>query len=113
MMLSGEAGIVHSKASDHKKVMLSDFVVDTLDLKRPQFVLQAKYASDLSGRRTIDQLEIERRYWFEKEIPLYLITEQGINKSITSNISWLYAEQRDEISIDVLVQPAEKYLHHF
>jgi hypothetical protein len=111
--LSEEAGIVHPAVSGHKQVMSSDFLVDTLDLKRPQFALQAKYASDLSDRRTIEKLEIERRYWSEKEIPWYLITEQDINKSITSNISWLYAKQRDEISIEVLIKQAEKYLHHF
>jgi hypothetical protein len=34
----------------------------------PRFSIQAKYLKDLEDIRTIEKLEIERRYWQSKEI---------------------------------------------
>ena len=70
-------------------------------------------AEALSDARTIEKLELERRYWLQKGVPWWLITEKDIPSVVTQNISWLYPAQRDEIEIDVLVERAAFYQHHF
>jgi hypothetical protein len=48
-----------------------------------------------------------------KGVPWWLITEKDIPSVVTQNISWLYPAQRDEIEIDVLMERAAFYQHHF
>ncbi|MRJ44276.1 Tn7 transposase TnsA N-terminal domain-containing protein [Idiomarina loihiensis] len=71
-------------------VILSDFLVDSRDKSEPKFVLQAKYTDSLSDARTVEKLEIERRYWKQKELPWYLVTEREIDPVAKANIDWLY-----------------------
>lgn len=71
-------------------VMSSDFLVDSTDKSEPKFALQAKYTDNLGDARTIEKLEIERRYWKQKELPWYLVTEREIDPVAKANIDWLY-----------------------
>lgn len=111
--LALESGIDHPSVRGVLQVMSSDFLVNTTDASQPKFALQAKYAEALSDARTIEKLELERRYWLQKGVPWWLITEKDIPSVVTQNISWLYPAQRDEIEIDVLVERAVFYQHHF
>ncbi len=111
--LALESGIDHPSVRGVLQVMSSDFLVNTTDTSQPKFALQAKYAEALSDARTIEKLELERRYWLQKGVPWWLITEKDIPSVVTQNISWLYPAQRDEIEIDVLVERAAFYQHHF
>jgi hypothetical protein len=111
--LALESGIDHPSVRGVLQVMSSDFLVNTTDTSQPKFALQAKYAEALSDARTIEKLELERRYWLQKGVPWWLITEKDIPSVVTQNISWLYPAQRDEIEIDVLVERAVFYQHHF
>jgi hypothetical protein len=107
--LALESGIDHPSVRGVLQVMSSDFLVNTTDTSQPKFALQAKYAEALSDARTIEKLELERRYWLQKGVPWWLITEKDIPSVVTQNISWLYPAQRDEIEIDVLVERAAFY----
>ena len=111
--LALESGIDHPSVRGVLQVMSSDFLVNTTDTSQPKFALQAKYAEALSDARTIEKLELERRYWLQKGVPWWLITEKDIPSVVTQNISWLYPAQRDEIEIDVLMERAAFYQHHF
>ena len=111
--LALESGIDHPSVRGVLQVMSSDFLVNTTDASQPKFALQAKYAEALSDARTIEKLELERRYWLQKGVPWWLITEKDIPSVVTQNISWLYPAQRDEIEIDVLMGRAAFYQHHF
>ncbi|MFP7411258.1 TnsA endonuclease N-terminal domain-containing protein [Aeromonas veronii] len=111
--LALESGIDHPSVRGVLQVMSSDFLVNTTDASQPKFALQAKYAEALSDARTIEKLELERRYWLQKGVPWWLITEKDIPSVVTQNISWLYPAQRDEIEIDVLMVRAAFYQHHF
>ncbi|WP_291329386.1 TnsA endonuclease N-terminal domain-containing protein [Desulfovibrio sp. UCD-KL4C] len=66
--LAKEASIRHPQVSGTLQVMSSDFLVNSSDSTRPKFVLQVKYAKDLSDPRTVEKLELERRYWAYKEV---------------------------------------------
>ena len=111
--LALESGIDHPSVRGVLQVMSSDFLVNTTDASQPKFALQAKYAEALSDARTIEKLELERRYWLQKGVPWWLITEKDIPSVVTQNISWIYPAQRDEIEIDVLMGRAAFYQHHF
>lgn len=45
-----------------------------------------KYAKDLSNRRTIEKLEIERRYWEVKGIDWGIVTEHEIPLTLAKNV---------------------------
>jgi len=86
-------GIKHPNIRGINQVMTSDFLVDSSSHK--QFVIQVKPLSELSDPRTIEKLEIERRYWVSKDIPWYIITEKELNPTVLDNIKWLYSSQED------------------
>jgi hypothetical protein len=49
-----------------------------------------KMTSELKNARTIEKLEIERRYWLEKGIDWKIVTEREISRQKARNIEWLY-----------------------
>ncbi len=92
--------------------MSTDFYVFSSDAMNPRFSIQAKYQKDLEDIRTIEKLEIERRYWQSKEIPWQIITEQEIPKVVFDNIKWLYPAIRDNDHINLYDQ-IEFYVKQF
>ena len=88
--IAKEAGIRHPQMAGIKQVMSSDFLVDTADKNLPKFVLQVKPSSAMEDKRTIEKLEIERRYWLKKEIPFYLVSKRSFSDVIHKNLSWLF-----------------------
>lgn len=101
--IAEEAQIPHPKIRQNYHIVTSDFVVDTDKVETPRFVVQVKYSNALNDSRTIEKLEIERRYWAKQNIPFYIFTEHQVPKVIYENIMWLYpALKQEEISIDIL-----------
>ncbi|SMF34577.1 TnsA endonuclease C-terminal domain-containing protein [Desulfovibrio gilichinskyi] len=111
--LAAEARIDHPSFCGTPHYMTSDFLVNTKRDSLPKFVIQAKYTKDFSDPRTVEKLELERRYWVTKQIPWFLITELEISQAVFSNIEWLYPSQGDEISAKTLVKQAENYAYCF
>ena len=72
--------------------MTTDFYVISKDIKSitSQLALQAKYSKDLDDARIIEKLELERRYWEQKDVGFKIITEKDIPRTVTDNIKWLY-----------------------
>lgn len=95
-------GIKHPSESGVKLYMSSDFIVDSLDLQLPRYVIQAKYTNFLMDPRVIEKLEIERRYWLLKKVPWFLVTEKDVSPTLVQNISWIYPAGRDEVEDEVL-----------
>ncbi len=88
--LAKENGIKHPAYQGVIQVMSSDFLVTTTKKKLPKFAIQAKIAETLQDPRTIEKLEIERRYWKLKLIPWFIVTEKDIPGVVFQNINWLY-----------------------
>lgn len=108
--LAKDAGIKHPNIAGVDQFMSSDFLVDSNNKNESRFALQAKYAKDLQDSRTIEKLEIERRYWQEKALPWYLITERDVPAVITCNIKWLYpAQQQKEDDQELTLQQLDFY----
>ena len=103
--LAEEAGIRHAAYKGVYQVMTSDFLVDTLAKDRPQFALQAKYAQDLEDKRTVEKLELERRYWHSKGIPWFIVTEHDVSPAACKNVEWFSPILNDTVNTNDL--------HHF
>jgi hypothetical protein len=111
--LAKEAGIPHPSEHSIQLYMSSDFLVDSSSSECPRFVLQAKYVNALDDPRTAEKLELERRYWEEKEVPWQTITESEVPKTVLTNIKWLYPATMDEIDDDLLINRMDVYTEHF
>ena len=109
--LAKKAGIKHPQVQGINQIMSSDFLVNTGDPSRPKFALQAKYAKDLQDARTVEKLELERRYWESKSVPWKIVTEKEISPIVFQNINWLYPAQRDEVDDNLLVDRIDFYQH--
>ncbi|KID55524.1 transcriptional antiterminator [Pseudoalteromonas luteoviolacea] len=87
------AGIKHPSVRGVNQYMSSDFLVETSSTELPYFALQVKYTNALEEQRKIEILELERRYWLEKNIPWQIVTEAEIPKVVKTNIEWIYPMQ--------------------
>jgi TnsA endonuclease N terminal/TnsA endonuclease C terminal len=92
------SGTKHPALQGHDYIMTTDFLVDTHSASQPKFAIQAKYAKDLQETRVVEKLELERRYWRQKSIPWYIVTEQEISKTVFDNIKHLHPAGRDTLS---------------
>ncbi|WP_335900260.1 TnsA endonuclease N-terminal domain-containing protein [Shewanella algae] len=108
--LAQEHGISHSKFQGVAQVLSSDFLVDFDDPSRPNIAIQAKYSTDLAKPEVIERLELERRYWAEKDIPWFIVTEMDFAKVAFNNIQWFYPAQ---IEAAVVTDDLERYLRLF
>jgi hypothetical protein len=113
LSLAEEAGIKHPGYQGINQTMSTDFLVNTNDSARPKFAIQAKYAESLQNNRTVEKLEIERRYWKSKSIPWLIVTEQDIPPVVFQNINWLYPAQRDGFEEHTVLERIDFYLHYF
>ncbi len=108
--LCEDAGVRHPSVQGVSQLMSSDFVVSTSDNNNALFALQVKHSSSLEDTRTIEKLEIERRFWLEKQTPWYLVTEKEIPKVVFKNIEWLYSLQGNELELEEELRLFELYL---
>lgn len=112
--LAKDAGIKHPNIAGVDQFMSSDFLVDSNNKNESRFVLQAKYIKGLEDERTVEKMEIERRYWLGKALPWYLITERDVPTTIANNIKWLYpAKQEHEDDTELALQQLEFYAVYF
>ena len=72
-------------------VLTTDFSI-SLRNDRGSFehVRTVKYAKDLSHRRTLEKLEIERRYWEVRGIDWGIVTEHEIPTTLAKNVDFLH-----------------------
>ena len=54
-----------------------------------QVAISVKALSEIERRTVIEKMEIERRFWKNKSIPFYVVTEKEINKQLVDNIKWV------------------------
>ena len=68
-------------------ILTCDFMITTEDGLKARTI---KCTSELKNKRTLEKLEIERRYWRELGIDWQIITENEISIQKAKNIEWLY-----------------------
>lgn len=88
-------------------VMTTDFLVDfKTENGSKQIVRTVKPASELDDERTLEKLEIDRRYWSDwKGTDWGLITDYDLPKQRIKNLHWLHEMQ----SLEHLVAPYPGY----
>jgi len=111
--LSTKHGIAHPSIRGVPQYLSSDFLVNSSRPDFPKFVLQVKYTSELAKPRVIEKLELERRYWEQKSVPWFLVTQKQISPVVIKNIDWLYSAQRDSIPDESLVHRVSFYSYQF
>mgnify|MGYP001451818066 FL=1 len=107
-MLAAKMGVVHPRDVQTKTdiVMTTDLLVDVrLDGGVSLIALSVKPASKLEGARTLEKLELERRFWARINVPWYLVTERELHAVRIGNLRWLH-EMR---SLDELKAPHADY----
>lgn len=100
-----DSGIKHPAIRGVDQVMSTDFLVDCKDGPFEQFAIQVKPFTALQDERTLEKLELERRYWQQKQIPWYIFTDREVNPTVKENIEWLYSVKTIEsVSKELLTQ---------
>jgi hypothetical protein len=90
--IATQAGIKYpaDKASGYPYVLTCDFMITTPGGMKARTV---KMLSELNNARTLEKLEIERRYWIAQGIDWKIVTEREIPRQKAKNIEWLYTAQ--------------------
>ena len=70
--------------------MTTDLLVDfNLGGQHLSKAISVKYAQDLEDERTIEKLELERRFWEGEGIEWFIFTEHEVPVLFVKNIRWL------------------------
>jgi hypothetical protein len=99
LAIAEQCGIRHptDPKTQEPVVMTTDFFItvpQSIEVIEQARTLKA--AKDLQSKRTLEKLEIERRYWHNRNIDWGIVTEQEIPQALTKNIDWLHAFFRIE-----------------
>ena len=98
LAIAEECNIRHPSVRDPKKlgsvipvVMTTDFVLTISEgLNTYEQARTLKYARDLESQRTLEKLEIERRYWARRDIDWAIVTEHEVSRVLARNIQKLH-----------------------
>jgi len=81
-------------------VLTCDFLITMNDRTIARTI---KQSGELSNKRTLEKLEIERRYWKEKGVNWGIVTEQEILIQKAKNIEWIYwADNVSDLCMDAV-----------
>lgn len=87
--IASKAGIKYPRdnISGFPYVLTCDFMITTKSGLKARTIKNTK---DLYNPRTLEKLEIERRYWKERNVEWYVVTENEIPIEKAKNIEWVY-----------------------
>lgn len=94
--------------SQYPYTLTTDFMI-TLNVggKEIHIARSVKPSTELDKKRVLEKLEIERRYWADRNIDWGIVTEKEIPLAFTKNIEWIYTAYRlnpaEEMKIKELV----------
>jgi len=73
-------------------VMTTDFVITVAQnrLQSVEYVRTVKPSTQLQSKRTLEKLEIERRYWQARNMDWAIVTEHEIPKVLSKNVELLH-----------------------
>ncbi|MBM0744525.1 heteromeric transposase endonuclease subunit TnsA [Phormidium sp. CLA17] len=90
--IAEQCGFIHptDPQTQQSVVITTDFLITLKQSDREVEQSRAiKPAADLQSQRTLEKLEIERRYWERRSIDWGIVTEQEIPKNLIANLKWL------------------------
>jgi hypothetical protein len=72
-------------------VITTDFLLNVQRGARTELVaLSVKPSTELGNRRTLEKLELERRYWWTQGVPWRLVTERQVSRIRSRTLLWLH-----------------------
>ncbi len=90
LSIAKRLGIKHPAYQGVIQVMTTDLLVDfNSDGQHLSKAISVKYAQDLEDERTIEKLELERRFWEGEGIEWFIFTEHEVPVHFVKNIRWL------------------------
>ncbi|QQE78487.1 TnsA endonuclease N-terminal domain-containing protein [Alicyclobacillus sp. SO9] len=96
IQIADRLGVKHpiNPKTKELKPVSSDFVITGVNEGVTRVhVRSVKPEEELNKLRTVEKLEIERVYWFEKGIDWGLVTEKQINTNLAVNAQWVYESE--------------------
>jgi len=93
LAIAEQCGIRHptDPKTQEPVVMTTDFFITVpQSIEVIEQARTLKTAKDLQSQRTLEKLEIERRYWHNRNIDWGIVTEQEIPQALTKNVDWLH-----------------------
>lgn len=93
LVIAEQCGVAHPTDPRTKEpvVMTTDFVITARQsVGSIEQARTIKYAKDLQSQRTLEKLEIERRYWQSRSVDWGIVTEREIPEVFVKNIKWLH-----------------------
>jgi len=99
LAIAASLGVEHPKdpITRHPIVMTTDFVATIrVNGKERDQARTVKYAEELRSVRTLEKLEIEKRYWQTRKVDWKVITERNISATAARNIEWIHPYRRLE-----------------
>ncbi|MDJ0658608.1 MAG: TnsA endonuclease N-terminal domain-containing protein [Crocosphaera sp.] len=101
MEIAKEMGIKYpvNTKNNTPYVLTTDFMLTVQQGQQSVQVARTfKTIKDLSKKRTIEKLELERRYWRKHNIDWAIVTEEEIPKICASNIKWIHSDYHWNLS---------------
>lgn len=75
-------------------VLTTDLVLTVRNANGNKTVAYAvKEAKALENERTLEKLEIERRYWERREVKWQILTNEQVKNNFTKNLSWILGNE--------------------
>ena len=93
LAIAEQCGIRHptDPKTQEPVVMTTDFFISVpQSIKVIEQARTLKTAKDLQSQRTIEKLEIERRYWQGRDIDWGIVTEREIPEALAKNVEWVH-----------------------
>ena len=89
--------LYHPMKNGIAQILISTFfIVSEAANAPPIYVIRAVSHTELEDLNILEILELERRYWQQKNIPWSLVTEKDIPMTVVDNIKWLYPANYSE-----------------
>lgn len=91
--IASEMGVTHPSDVQAKVdiVMTTDLLVDARSSGgKSTLAIAVKNSTDLDDARTVEKLEVERRYWEERETGWVIVTELDMNPARVANVRWVH-----------------------
>jgi len=91
--IANECSLVHPRdpATREPVTMTTDFIITARgSAGLVECARAVKQSQDLASKRTLEKLELERRYWTKRGVDWKIVTENDIPAGIADNIQWLH-----------------------
>lgn len=86
--LAAELGVLHPGFNmSNPQVMTTDLFLTLRDGSHE--AIAVKPSSELSSLRTLEKLEIERKYWMARSVPWSIVTEKQIPADLAHNLTYV------------------------